>query len=244
MKKQNNGIIGIYKITNPKGKVYIGQSIDIERREQCYVGLYSSIKGQPKIYNSIKKYGWENHKFEIIEECSIELLDEREIYWGTYYDSLNAKTGLNCKLGNSNSIVNEETRKKYSIANKGKKRTEETKRRMSQNSPFKGKPRLTETKLKISVSSKGIKKPGTGLYMKGMIWSDERKQKLSVNSRGKIRNNIPVDQFDLEGNFIKTWNSGTEAANFYRINQTCISDAIKGIRQKQSKGYLWKFHIS
>ncbi len=32
-------MIGIYKITNPEGKIYIGQSIDIDRRFKEYKRL-------------------------------------------------------------------------------------------------------------------------------------------------------------------------------------------------------------
>ena len=75
--------IGIYKIISPSNKIYIGQSIDIEKRKHLYSKLY--CKQQPKLYNSIKKHGWENHIFEIVEECSIELLLNKEIYWKKYY---------------------------------------------------------------------------------------------------------------------------------------------------------------
>lgn len=71
--------IGIYKITSPSGKVYIGQSIDITYRKYRYKHL--KCKFQPKIYNSLLKYGFENHQFEIIEECSLEQLNERESYY-------------------------------------------------------------------------------------------------------------------------------------------------------------------
>ena len=47
MKKQDNAIVGIYKITNPKGKVYIGQSVDIERRFFRYRNIHERDK-QPK----------------------------------------------------------------------------------------------------------------------------------------------------------------------------------------------------
>ena len=70
-------MIGIYKITNPNGKVYIGQSVDIEKRLSNYKRLSQSILEQPAIYNSLLKHGVENHIFEIIEECIIELLNER-----------------------------------------------------------------------------------------------------------------------------------------------------------------------
>ena len=59
-------MIGIYKITNPKGKVYIGQSTNIvERWEKGH--KYGSGCGT-KLKNSFNKYGWKEHKKEIIED--------------------------------------------------------------------------------------------------------------------------------------------------------------------------------
>ncbi len=88
-------MIGIYKFTNPKGKVYIGKSKHIEVRKEDYKS--EKIYQQRKIYYSIKKYGLENHEFEIIEECSIDQLDEREIYWIKQYNSV--EEGLNLTYG-------------------------------------------------------------------------------------------------------------------------------------------------
>lgn len=70
--------VGIYKITNPKGKVYIGQSCRLSIRKKQYQYL---PKKQPKILNSILKYGWVNHKFEIIEYCTIKELHEKESFY-------------------------------------------------------------------------------------------------------------------------------------------------------------------
>jgi len=72
---------GIYKITSPTNKIYIGQSIDIFNRWNQYKKLKSSIKQQPKIYNSLKFYGINNHTFEIIEECPISQLDKKELWY-------------------------------------------------------------------------------------------------------------------------------------------------------------------
>jgi group I intron endonuclease len=72
-------IIGIYKITSPSGKTYIGQSTNIKIRWDRYKRL--ACKSQRKLYNSLKKYGPENHKFDKIEECSIEQLNEREVFY-------------------------------------------------------------------------------------------------------------------------------------------------------------------
>lgn len=104
--------IGIYKITNPKGKIYVGQTLNLEKRIIDYEKM--KCHKQHKIYNSLKKYGWGAHKFEIIEECESNMLNEREIYWGTYYGVLGDK-GLNLKIGNSNGKFNEEVKKKISL---------------------------------------------------------------------------------------------------------------------------------
>lgn len=77
-------MVGIYKITNKiNNKTYIGQSIELERR------LTSHLRGweDSVIDNAIKKEGINNFTFEIIEECPLEQLNEREIYWIQYYDS-------------------------------------------------------------------------------------------------------------------------------------------------------------
>jgi len=69
----------IYKITSPSSKVYIGQTINISNRKCHYKKLH--CHKQKSIYNSINKYGWENHLFEIIEEVSNEQLNDREKHW-------------------------------------------------------------------------------------------------------------------------------------------------------------------
>lgn len=95
---------GIYKITSITNKIYVGQSIDIERRKNAYRLL--CCKDQPALYNSLLKHGFENHTFEVIEECSIELLNERERHYQELYNSVN--NGLNCKLlggGNSRAVI-------------------------------------------------------------------------------------------------------------------------------------------
>ena len=64
--------IGIYKITSPRGKVYIGQSRCVRSRFTAYERVHQSIKSQVRLYSSLKKYGIGNHIFEIIEECLFE----------------------------------------------------------------------------------------------------------------------------------------------------------------------------
>ena len=87
-------IIGIYKITSPSNRIYIGQTVDFIKRKSHYKNLKRNH--QIRLFTSIQKYGWEGHKLELIEECSVTLLSERERYWQEFYDVLSDK-GLNCK---------------------------------------------------------------------------------------------------------------------------------------------------
>lgn len=84
-------MIGIYKVTNLiNNKIYIGQSVHIEtrwksHRNDCFnpnLDKYNCV-----FYNAIRKYGIDNFKFEVIEECSINQLNEREQYWIKYYNT-------------------------------------------------------------------------------------------------------------------------------------------------------------
>lgn len=91
-------MIGIYKITSPTGKIYIGQSINIEKRKTTY--KYKNCKGQIKLFNSIQKYGWNNHKFEILEICEVSELNNKERYYQDLYCSVGIN-GLNLILTKS-----------------------------------------------------------------------------------------------------------------------------------------------
>lgn len=90
-------ICGIYKITNKlNGKVYIGQSINIEDRWRRHRNATDDFA----IHQAFRKYGLDNFQFEVIEECPCAQLDEREQYWIEYYNSKN--NGYNMIDGGSN----------------------------------------------------------------------------------------------------------------------------------------------
>ena len=79
-------MIGIYKITNKiNGKSYIGLTDDIKRRisEHKSKGDTTNLL----IDHVIKKYGKNNFTYEILEECSLDQLEEREKYWIKFYNS-------------------------------------------------------------------------------------------------------------------------------------------------------------
>lgn len=108
-------MIGIYKITSPSGRIYIGQSIDIEDRWSDYFNLQNCNR-QPRLYRSFLKYNVKNHIFEKIEECEENKLNNRERYWQDYYN-VTGKNGMNCRLQKSDDKsgrLSEITKKKLS----------------------------------------------------------------------------------------------------------------------------------
>lgn len=89
----------IYLITNTvDGMKYVGQtSRDIETRfaEHCV-----ETRGHSRLHLAIQKYGWTKFKVEQLEQCPIDKLDEREIYWIKKLDTYN--NGYNLTPGGSN----------------------------------------------------------------------------------------------------------------------------------------------
>ena len=179
-------MIGIYKITNPKGKIYIGQTIDFDRRVYQYKML--NCKEQPKLYNSLKKYGYDNHRFELIFQCFECYLTHWERYYQELYNSTE-NNNLNCFLVTTSDKTgrhSEETKLKMSKAAKGKKKSVEHIAKLPQNqNGYKGKKRSEETKLKQSLNN------------------------------GKARK---VYQYTKDNEFIKEWRNVTEAEKAYSIN--------------------------
>jgi len=112
---------GIYKITSPSGRIYIGQTVDFKTRFSKYRLLH--CKGQKRLFNSLMKYGFIAHIFEIIEACELSALNKRERHYQDLYNVIGSK-GLNCKLTSTTEKKgrhSKETKKKISESHLGKK---------------------------------------------------------------------------------------------------------------------------
>lgn len=94
-------MIGIYKIENKaNGKVYIGQSIDIDNRWKNHrCELRRNAHYNDHLQRAWNKYGEDSFVFSIIEECVETELDEKEIYWIDYLHSCEYEYGYNSSLG-------------------------------------------------------------------------------------------------------------------------------------------------
>lgn len=79
---------GIYKITEIEtGKCYVGQAANLADRWKQHIkrGVGADTPTRNKLYPAMIAAGPENFTFEVIEECTRALLDEREDYWQDYF---------------------------------------------------------------------------------------------------------------------------------------------------------------
>ena len=226
-------MIGIYKITSPTNKIYIGQSTDIEKRWKDYFKL-SRCKSQTKLYNSLKNHGYQNHKFEVIEECSVDKLIERETYWKEYYKVLEIPS-LCCRLDGKGGKDSDETKQNKRLGALGSIKLNNRK----------PKPEgFGELISKLKKGKPNFKNRGPRSKKFGELISKAKKGKPNPkNAIPKPSLRIAVLQYDMQNNLIKEHSSLSEACLYINkpINKAgYISRACKGIRNTAFK-YVWKY---
>ena len=72
--------------------------------------------------------------------------------------------------------------------------------------------------------------------------SNAHKGKIRLNQRGKEnKKSKTIDQFDLNGNFIKRWESVSMCARELNIHRSNIFSNLKG-NISQTKGFIFKWY--
>jgi group I intron endonuclease len=204
-------ICGIYKVTSPSGKIYIGQSMNIQARFDKYKKF--NCKNQIKLYRSLLKYGFVKHTFEIIHECEPEKLNEAEKHFVDLFQTFNSEHGLNLKDGGgSKGKHSEETKLKNSISNRGRIVSEETRNKLSKS--LKGKKQSTEHSLNLSKRRIGNKN------CLGRI--------LSQATKDKIRNNNKLSKLILNTDTGIYYDSVKEAARSIGIKYSTFKYKLSG----------------
>lgn len=147
-------VCGIYTITNiVNGKMYIGYTNDLYTRGKKHLSeLRNKEHNNPYLQNSFNKYGEQNFKFEVLEECEERFLVSQEHYWVLLLRTKEEEFGYNIKETHPNSIGgrhSQETKNKISKINKGRKRPDNQ-------LIWGGKKHSEETKAKISKAKLGV----------------------------------------------------------------------------------------
>lgn len=203
----------IYGYTNlESGKMYIGQTLYPERRWHAHRYCKNPTGWHKDYQNNSDKYEYSVIEYDVPEDK----LDEREIFWIKFFDSYN--NGYNLTEGGGGC--------------RGFKLSDETKHKISE--LRKCKHHSEETKKKISESLKGENNPFYGKHH-----SEETKQKMSESNKGK--NNKPIIQYSKSGEFIKEWNSLSEAVEYLNFkSHSSISMCLTESRN-YAYGFVWKY---
>jgi group I intron endonuclease len=194
----------------------------------------------------MRKYGIDMFTIETIEEIVaeskerlIDLLNDRECHYiSQLKPTYNIASG---GLGHTGVTWTEERRIRFKELmsaegnhNYGKSLSEETKNKLSQ--ALKGRIIPDEVRYKTSETMKGVPK------------SEETKKRMSEARigvsmpKGKdSKKAVPVDQFDKDGNLIKTFGSIADAAAELGCQRSGICFCLKG-KLKTSYGFVWKYH--
>jgi group I intron endonuclease len=240
----------IYKIVNTQNKnIYIGQTYKTlsqrftNHKCEAKKGIVNS-----NLYKAIEKYGKEFFTIEDIEIKDFETkedakiwMNEKEIHYiFTLKPRYNMAPG---GLGHSGVVWSEERRINFKKLmsgsnnhNFGKSLSEETKQKLS--NALKGRIIPDDVRVKISHTMKGIPK------------TQETRTKMSESRKGCVmpkgkdsKRAICIDQFDLEGTFLKKFASIADAARELKCHSSGICLALKG-KLKMSAGYIWKYSIN
>lgn len=259
---------GIYKLTAPNGKCYIGQSFDLDRRLSNYANRV--VKGQRHLYYAVKKYGWDNFKVEILWRTKHPeryrnlnvLLDTLEIAWIKKFDSV--ASGYNLEHGGSNGRPSEETKQKISAARRGKALSEETKQKIS--AANRGKTLSEEHRRKLSKKVKQYDMEGklirewpsiqdaadflgvthtsiSSVCRKINSMSAGFRWAYATDQLAELKNKVrylAVEQYTQEGKLVKTWESAREAQRELGVNSRSIHQVCRG-RGRTVGGFQWKY---
>lgn len=233
-------MVGIYSLTSPSGKVYIGQSWNIKERMRFY--RRKNCQQQTGIYRSLEKYGFDAHLtatlYFLPEDVSQKTLDDYEIFFINQHKEAGAAL-LNMKGGGTGGRMSEEAIKKIKI------------KRALQKPPTLGYKHSVETKMKIGMGNKGKvvsaevvermsqarkgKKPTEQAKInmrigqaKAKTWSGRKhsagsRQKQSLAKIGNKINNKPVKRLDTG----QVFPSVTDAANSIGISMKTLSARMR-----------------
>lgn len=260
----------IYKITNLiNNKIYIGQTRATEpQRWQSHIWhAYNDPENDSiALCNAIKKYGRENFKREIIEECNdSNELNNKEIYYIKLFNSTDKNIGYNITPGgdgyerySTNDILSlyEELHSVAGVA----KALGANKDSISKRLRGMGIDTYNTTVLQFDFDQKLIDtyhsfaqaKEKTKLNLPhiipyhhfccGYFWIYETDSTRIKEIIDNYINNShlvkAVSQFDTNCNYIQSFGSAQEASNCLQINVSSIKAALLG-NQLTAGGYIW-----
>lgn len=216
----SGSVYTVYQHIFPNGKRYVGVTRTTVEKRWGYKGY--NYKSQ-YVWRAIQKYGWDNITHETFAVCETKEQAERlERFLVNYYDTTNPKRGYNVLPGGDVAVndATPEMRYKLGNGNRGRKRSEEEKRKISN----------------------GCKRKFSRPESNGCIGkkaSEETKQKMREAHKDRAR---PVECYTKQGVFVARYRTMNEAADAVGGGVCAISRCCRGVpKYKTAKGYIWKY---
>jgi group I intron endonuclease len=211
----------IYKISSPSGRVYVGKAKNLRTRVNSH--KCASKKGlNILLHNSIRKYGWDAHNLEILEQIDNALLNEREVALIKEQNSyfLDNPLGMNMTRGgdgNKGSWMHKiELRKWFSEKYTG------------EGNPFYGKHHTEEFKKKKAKQSSEYNKKHN---IRVPEWGVEKSRLKKIK---------PIVMYDATGSFVREFESCTAAAKFIGGKPIDVVYSASG-KRSHSRGYVFRY---
>lgn len=222
----------IYKYTNKiNGKSYIGQTNRPRQRVNEHRCHSLSPNKKVAFYNAVKKYGWDNFTYEILEELEAEdsaglnnLLNIREIFWIEFYKTRNKNFGYNESAGGPSRGA---CGKSISVYDKSGNLIE----------TLKDYHQVVD-KYNVSPSTIFHALNTEDALFKGKYILCYFGEEFSYGGSKKSKH--IYYQYDLQGNLIKTWDSVCDIEReLGYCPSTIIKCCIHPDKYKTYKGYKW-----
>ena len=214
-------IYSLSSTRNPNNIRYVGKSKQqLNRRLNQHLSAARRAKKSNYKYNY--NYNWINKELDEGYEILIEELDSLE--FGEYDDWKWFEQFWICQMKVWGFRLTNLT--DGGDGNQNQHFSKESLERKA--SKLRGRPRDEITKQKISESHKG------------KVLSDDTKQKVSEAI--KLIQGRKIKQFDLEGNFIREWDSIVDAAQALNIDKANIGHCCRHtINHNSAGGYIWRY---
>lgn len=222
----------IYKYENKiNGHSYIGQTNNIDKRKREHRNASQNPNHKDynlPIHRAITKYGEDNFIFSILEECSSQVVNERERYWIAYYNSYSK--GYNATIGgqdgggyNGKKVLAFDYQDNYVKSFDNAKQA------------------AIELGLGYGVVQQVLHQQRKSCRGYQLKYEEDPREITVYNSRQG--GTISILQFDKNNNFIKEWKSAAEAGRTLKLDNSSITKCLKG-KIKSCGGFIWKYKES
>ena len=214
----------IYCITNLiNNKMYIGQTSRIyQERWKEHLESARDLNNQRPLYRAMRKYGVENFSFSIIESCPDDKLNAREQYWINEKQTWMAEhpeIGYNLTCGGDGG-----TKYSYDYIK------------------LLYKDGMTQSEIREELQCDPWVIRQAIATDETITEIDKQERRHTAAIRGQKRMMKSIRAIDPTTNEIyKTFNSISEASQFFNINHSCISAAIRKGRPHKCKNYYWEY---